>query len=207
MNRAARAAAGCLSGPKSRERAARTAGIGRYYSELRTWRGHCRAPGCQSRYGVARITLDTTAIRRMERQAQVECVQCGRVWFRVADDTPAAKGGFQSALYTLIVPTGDKRVVYKAHGGGLHVRGEDTVILTNATLGQLMDAAASWRERNGALVARLDRARARKAERDMAAVIVAREALAAMDARRAERRAEIAANEAAADAREKAGLA
>lgn len=170
MNKAARAAAGCLSAPAAAKRARRAAGCRHYESEIRVRRGHCRAPGCASRAGVVRVTLDTTDQRRIERFAHVECAQCGRVWYRVSNDTEATRGGYLAALVTLIVPSDERRVIYRVRkGGAAHVAGDDTVILTNVTFGQLDDAARAWRKRNAAVLARLDRARASRAAKSAAA--------------------------------------
>lgn len=206
MNRAARAAAGCLTGPGARKRASDLAGLRRYETEIRVWRGRCRAKGCASRYGVTRITIDTRDVRRIARLAVVECVQCGRQWWRVSDDTPATRQGYLSVLVTLLVPSDQKRVIYRRNGG-VHASGDDTVEIRNATHGQLMDAAAEWRRRNGLLLGRLDRARTRKREADAAITRELMDGMRARDEARAERARIAREEEAAAAAREARGEA
>lgn len=206
MNRAARAAVGCVSPRVARKRASRAAGLRSYETEVSVHRGHCRAPGCASRYGVDRVTLDTTSTARVERFAHRECAQCGRVWHRVKDDTPVSRLGYQAVRITLIVPTGERRIVFASHGG-VHAEGETSVVLRDATFGQLTDAYSAWQKRNNAVLAARARAKARKAELDAAATREFMAQLAAMDERRRLRDEERMAEERAADERERKGQA
>jgi hypothetical protein len=203
MNAKTRASLGCLSSISARKRARRQAGLARYESEIRLHRGKCRAPGCASRWGVTRVTLDFTASReRIARDGHVECAQCGRVWHRIkAPDVTHA--GYQQVLLTVIVPSGERRIVW-ARNGAIHAQGDDQLVIVNPTLAQAQAGFAGWSKRNAQLTASRERAKSKRealaaadraATRDLLARIAAREAAAA----------EAAAEEAAAAAREAAG--
>ncbi len=206
MNAAARAAAGCLSPAVARKRAARRAGLRRYESELRTRRGHCLAPGCASRQGVVRVTIDVTARDRINRFAGVECAQCGRFWYRIGDNAPVRRKGYQAVLITLIAPSGDRRVIWQSHGA-VKTAGHDSVVIVDARLGQLDDAVRQWQASRDKREAAKSARKAVKLAADAAATRKSREVLAAMDAARAARAAAIAADESAAAERERNGLA
>lgn len=207
MNATSRAAAGCLSAVSGRKAARRAAGLRRYESELRLHRGKCRAKGCRSVWGVTRVSIDLAMSReRVDRLATVECVQCHRTWYRIAAPE-VTRAGYQAVLLTLIVPTGDKRVVFASHGGFHSNDADETLVIPDASLAQLDEAYRAWRKRHDQLVGARDRAKLRRAEKEAEATRAGQAALARMDERRAAREAEESEAEDAALAREKAGLA
>lgn len=203
MNMAARAAVGTLSPRVARKRAARAAGLRAYQHDLHVIRDRCRAPGCRSRAGIVRVTIDTTDPKTVRRSARVECAQCGHGWFRVRDDTPLTDGQRITAMATLIVPSGAKRVLYRVKtNGAWHVSGDDVTTIPNANVDQVMAAMRVWRE---AWEKREDaklRARAKREVEAAADREATRAMLARMDARNAEREAE----ERAAAERERKGI-
>lgn len=200
MNAAARAAAGCLTREQARKRAYRGAGLRAYETELHVVRGHCRAKGCASRYGVIRETIDFREAAAITRAAQVECVQCGRYWY--ATRVPAVtRHGYLSVRVTLILP-GNRRT-YTTVRGAVRAEGDEAVMVVDPSLGEIDDAKRAWDARNGRLTAARDRAKAKRAAAEAEALATSRALMERLHARDAEREAE----EAAALAREKAGLA
>lgn len=170
----------------------REAGLAPYAADLSIRRGKCFR--CRGRFSVVRVTFDYTNRREVMSFAHVECAKCGHVWYRTS--VPRLRE-YQSVRLTLILPSEQRRWFAR---GRWHVEGEDAVVIRDATWPDLMDAGADWRKRNAQYESARARAKARKAERDAAAVAAFRETLAAMDARRAEEarlEAEAAAREAA----------
>lgn len=191
---------------RTRAQAARLAAaataIPDYDLDLRLTRGRCLRRRCGSRWAVTRVTIDFRP-DTIERTATLECAECGRVWRRVAvpastPDRPAlrtARG--QTCRVTAILPASAHR--WRSRGRW-HRSGDDALILTDASAGDLSDAARDHRERVSRKFATRERARERREAADLAAVEAARSLLARIHAREEAARAaeaEAAAREAA----------
>lgn len=175
-------------------RATLGAGIPTYASDIRPVRGKCRKGRCRSRWGVVRLTIDFRDPRRVDRFATLECAVCGHVWRRVSDGTAiTSREGYQAVRLTLILPGSVNRWYSRGHW---HREGDDAVILREADIGDLDEAARDHRKREDRLAATRQRAADRKAASDREAherAMALLDRLHAMDAERAE--AEAAARE------------
>lgn len=175
--------------------AAARSGIPAYQLELVTVRGRCLARRCGNRWGVVRLTIDLRS-READRFAHVECAACGRVWRRT-HPIPVSRRGYQRALVTAILPASAHRWYAR---GRWHREGDDAEVLRECSIGDLDEAVRAYRARRDAIVARLARARERRAALEAEALARSR----ALMARIHEREAETAREEAAAAAREAA---
>lgn len=170
-----------------------------YASDFKLIRGRCLAPKCRAQWGVVRVTLDFTDASTDHNLAlaTVECAKCGRTWYRTR--TPKF-GQYQSTRLTLILP-GDQRRWYAR--GRYHVQGEAAITIPEATLSDMLAARDDWRKRFDRHADSKAKAKAKAALESAAATAAAQEWLAQMGETRKVREAD----EAAAAAREKAGLA
>lgn len=185
----------------ARRKVARDAGVPYYAADFAPVRGRCLRPVrrgvCGSRYGIVRVSIDLRSRDRVDRLATVECAVCGHTWRRVRPpERVTSRDGYQSVRLTLILPAADG--VHYSRATRKRTTSDGAVTLTNATIPDLIAATEDWRKRNAVLLAARERLARRKAE----AEAVQRERTAALFARIAEREAEIAAEEAAAAARE-----
>lgn len=167
------------------DRATRAAGLPHYLSDLKPVRGRCLKRGCRSRWGVVRVSLDFRDPARIDRIATLECAACGHVWRRVREPGLVSAAGYQAVRLTLILPAAMRRWFAR---GRWHAQGSDAVVLTEADLGDLDEAARAHRAKRDQLDARKAKARARAeaealATHDRTLVTLAR--LAELDAARA----------------------
>lgn len=177
------------------KRACAAGGIPRYAADLITTRGRCMHGRCRGRWAVTRVSLDFSG-ERVDRLATLECASCGRVWRRVRAPALRSAAGYQAVRLTLILPGGDFRRWHSR--GRWKVSGTSGVVLRDADLGDLDEAARAHTKRADGIID----ARVRNREREAAkgAVVMAR--IAALESTAAARRAEREADEAAAAARE-----
>lgn len=181
--------------------ATRAAGIAQWSSDIAPIRGRClgrvkRKP-CGSRWGVIRVSLDFRDPERVDRLATIECASCGRVWRRTKPVAVRSAAGYQSVRLTIILAATANRWYSR---GTWHRDGDDAVILRDADLGDVDDAARAHNAHLAARLAAKARAKAKREESDSEATARAMAALAAYDARReaeAIAEAEAAAREAA----------
>lgn len=180
--------------------ACRVSGLPAYAADLDMVRGRCLARRCGSRWAVTRVSLDFRA-EVIDRYATLECALCGRTWRRCRVPGLRSKAGYQAVRLSLIVPAKVKR--WKSRGTW-HREGDDALVIRNADLGDLDEAASN----HAVLANRKADARARRAAKKAAAeaesAIETRDWLARMAERDAQRAAE-AAEEAAAALRESRG--
>jgi hypothetical protein len=178
-------------------RATDAAGIPRWSSDMRPVRGRClnrvRRKRCPSRWGVIRVSLDFTG-DRVDRLATVECAQCGHTWHRATPPPIRSRDGYQTVRLTLILPASARRWFTR---GRWHREGSDGIVVRDATLPDVDDAARAFDARVAARMAALDRAREKREAADREATDRARALMAAIHAR------EAAAAEAEAAARER----
>lgn len=194
--RRAPAATPDLDRVQARAAAAARAGIPAYQLDLVTVRGRCLARRCRNRWGVVRMTVDLRG-READRFAAVECAACGRVWRRTRLIPARARNGAQAVLLTAILPASAHRWYAR---GRWHREGDDGEVLRECSLGDLDEAVRAYRARQGAVLARLDRARARRQALESEALARSRDLMARIAAMRAAE----SADEAAATAREAA---
>ena len=181
----------------ARRMAGQRSGLPAYQLDLATTRGRCLARRCASRWAVTRITVDLRG-REVDRFAHVECAACGRVWRRTRIVPITAPNGGQAVLVTAILPASARR--WYAHGAW-HREGDDALILVNASIGDLDDAARARRTRMDSVYRRLQRAKDLRAARESEALAKSRALMAhlhAMDAERAAQEADARAREEAA---------
>lgn len=180
----------------ARRLAGERSGIPAYQLELDTIRGKCLARRCPSRWGVYRLTVDMRG-REVDRYAHVECALCGRVWRRCRLTPIRNRHSLQRVLVTAILPASAHRWYAR---GRWHREGDDAVVLTDASIGDLDEAARAYRARMDRVLCRLQRAKDLRASREAEALTASRALMArlhAMDAERAEAEAEAARREAA----------
>ena len=174
------------------------AGIPAYLADLKLVRGSClerkRGKRCRSRYGIVRLSIDFRSARSRDTLATVECARCGHVWYRTR---PPALGEYQSVRLTLILPAYLNRWFAR---GRWHAEGSDGLVLTDATWADLIEAQTDWRKRADQLTAAAAKKAAKKAATEAEAIAATRTLLASW----AEREAEAAAEEAAAQERSNA---
>jgi hypothetical protein len=159
-------------------------GLRRDNDGLRLVKGRCRKRGCPSRWGVTRVTADYRDARRVDYLAMVECARCGRTWRRVKVPEWTS---YQSVRLTLILPHAQRRWYAR---GRWHSEGEDGITLREARYSDMTAAVEDWRRRSGLRLARLDRAKVRKQEREAQGLRDVQALIARLDARDAERVAE-----------------
>lgn len=162
--------------------ATRKAGIPQWSSDMRPVRGKClgrvkRKP-CGSRWGVVRVSLDFRDPERVDRLATIECASCGRVWRRTKPTSVRSAAGYQAVRLTVILPATAERWYSR---GAWHRDGDDALVLRDADLGDVDEAARAHNARvNARLTARAnDRARREAADRE--AIARGTAALAAHD--------------------------
>jgi hypothetical protein len=171
-------------------RATVAAGIPEYASDIRPVRGRCRHGRCKSRWAVLRVSLDFRDPVRVDRLATTECALCGRVWRRVKVPRLTSPDGYQEVRLTLILPGTYARWYSR---GRWHREGDDAVVLRDASIADLDEAARAHRAKSDALASRKAAALV-KAQADAAAThertmdLLAR--LAAMDAARTQEETE-----------------
>jgi len=168
----------------ARRMAGQRSGIPAYQLDLATTRGRCLARRCASRWAVTRVTVDLRG-REVDRFAHVECAACGRVWRRTRLVPITAPNGAQAVLVTAILPASARR--WYAHGAW-HREGDDALVLVNASIGDLDDAARARRVRMDSVYRRLQRAKDLRASREADALTTSRALMARlheMDALRA----------------------
>jgi hypothetical protein len=175
--------------------ASRRSGIPPYQLDLVTMRGRCLGRGCRNRWGVLRMTVDLRG-RESDRFTHIECAACGRVWRRTHNVRPSSRRG-QRVLLTAILPATAHRWYAR---GRWHREGDDGLVIPEASIADLDDAVRAHRARQDSALARLQRAKDRRAALEAEALAKSR----AVMARWAEREAEQAREEAAAAAREAA---
>lgn len=139
-------------------RATLAAGLPGYLSDLRPIRGRCLKRRCSSRWGVVRVTLDFRDPERIERFAALECAACGRVWRRCKVPPITSREGYQAVRLTLILPATMHRWYAR---GRWHAEGEDAVIIGEANISDLDEAARAHRAKAEAAADRKARARAK----------------------------------------------
>ena len=166
-------------------RATVAAGVPEYQSDIRPVRGKCRKGRCRSRWGVVRVSIDFRDRETVDRIATVECALCGHVWRRVSVPRLTSSAGYQSVRLTLILPATVNRWFAR---GRWHAEGEDAVVLREATIGDLDEAARNHAAGADRIAARKAAAKAKREAEDVAQHertmdLLAR--LAAMDAERA----------------------
>jgi hypothetical protein len=188
---------------RAMSQARRAANLPRYADGIRLTRGKClgkplsgalagRRSRCPGRWAAVTVYLDLTDPRTRETRAQLECVTCGATWGPTAAPVP------------LILPNGTvrARITIALRGsvnrwrsrGTWHREGSEVRLLRDATPTDLSRALDDWTASNLRIVTARARAAERAAERDREA----RERMASLIARWADRDAE----EAAAAARE-----
>lgn len=176
----------------ARRTAARTAGLPLWAADLRTVRGRCLRRKCGNRWAVVRVSLDFRDPERVDRVATLECAACGRTWRRVtAPPLRTPDGTAQAVRLTLILPSAARRWYSR---GRWHREGDDGLVLRDADLADLDEAATAHRARQDARINRRERARAARAEAEAEAITRTSDLLARLAARdAAEREAEAAA--------------
>jgi hypothetical protein len=127
--------------------------------------GRCRKRGCDSRYGIVRVVIDTRDPERTDRGAHLECALCGHVWGATAiPDLRLRDGALPRVLLTLILPpargTG-ARIWYNRNGRAIRV-GTDALTVTDASYTQLADALSDHRARRLRWLERREAAQARR---------------------------------------------
>lgn len=167
--------------------ATRAAGIAPWSSDMRPVRGKClgkvkRRP-CGSRWGIVRVSLDFRDPDRVDRLAIVECASCGRKWRRIKPPAIRSAAGYQSVRLDVILPASAKRWYSR---GAWHREGDDAVILRDADLGDVDEAARAHGIHLSTKLAAKARDRARREDADREAIARGMAALASADARRAE---------------------
>jgi hypothetical protein len=181
--------------------ATREAGIASWSSDIAPVRGKCRGrvkrKPCGSRWAVPRVSLDFRDPERVDRLAILECVSCGRKWRRIKPPAVRSSAGYQSVRLDVILPATANRWYSR---GAWHREGEDALILRDADLGDVDEAARAHSAHLSARLASKARDRERREAADREATARGMAALAAHEARRAAD----AADEAAAAAREAA---
>lgn len=177
-------------------RATIAAGLPTYASDMRPVRGRCLRKRCGARWGVIRVSLDFRA-EMVDRYATIECAACGRTWRRTRVPPITSAAGYQAVRLTLILPATMHRWYAR---GRWHAEGDDAIVLREATIGDLDEAARTHRaksdkaaDRRAALRAKREAADRELHERSMATLA----RLAAYDAENAQAEAEAAAREAA----------
>jgi hypothetical protein len=173
------------------------AGIPEYASDIRPVRGKCLGKRCRSRWGVVRVSLDFRDPERIDRIATLECADCGRTWRRVPVPRLTSPQGYQTVRLTLILRATVRRWISR---GRWHREGDDAIVVPDANVGDLDEAARNHAAISDRLASRKALARSRKAEREAAE----HERTMAMLARWADMDAAYKADEAAAAAREAA---
>lgn len=168
------------------------AAIPTYASDLLPVRGRCLKGRCRSRWAVVRVSIDFRDPERIDRIATTECAACGHTWRRVREPRITSAAGYQSVRLTLILPASYERWYAR---GRWHREGDDAVILREASIGDLDEAARAHRARAAIVADRKTAARARREaiavldhERTMATLAM----LAELDASRAREEREAA---------------
>lgn len=174
--------------------AARSAGLPLYMADLATTRGRCRKRRCPSRWAITRVSIDFRA-ERVDRIATTECTLCGRTWRRVSVPALRSAAGYQAVKLTILLPSSVHR--WRSRGRW-HRQGEDALIVRDADLGDLDEAATT----HGIRADRLADSRARRTAAAAAIESERHAATMTLLARLAERDAERAAAERAASERE-----
>lgn len=178
-------------------RATLAAGIPEYASDIRPVRGRCRKGRCKSRWAVARVSIDFRDPERSDRVATLECAACGHVWRRVKVPPIVSPDGYQAVRLTLILPASAERWYSR---GRWHREGDDGVLLREADIGDLDEAARAHAARAGRIADRKATVKAKREAADSAtheATMATLARLAAMDAARAAEDAAAAKREAA----------
>lgn len=142
----------------ARIRAGEASGLPAYANDLRAIRGKCRKRGCPSRWGVVRVSLDFREAEAVDRIATLECALCGRTWRRVRVPALTSPKGYQAVRLTLILPAAMHRWYAR---GRWHAEGEDAVVIREANLGDLDEAARAHRAKADAAATRKAKARAK----------------------------------------------
>lgn len=156
--KAARYRPSCLSRRAAARVARDAAAIPGYLSDLRPVRGKCRRPRCGSRWGIVRVTLDFRDPERIDRFSATECAKCGHVWRRVREPAITSPAGYQAVRLTLILPATMNRWFARGHW---HREGDDGVVIPEANIGDLDEAARAHRKREDAIAMRKAKARAK----------------------------------------------
>lgn len=149
-------------------------------------RGRCRKRGCDSRYAVVRVTIDTRDPERVDRSAALECALCGHTWRSCAmPDLRLRNGGLPRVLLTLILPPrrGESRRVWYNRAGNPVWSGADAQTVREATYTQLSEAIADHDRRAERSAAKREATRVRNAELLAAEEAERRVRMAAIDAR------------------------
>jgi hypothetical protein len=149
----------------ARHVAGEAAGLPAYANDLRAFRGRCLARRCTSRWGIVRLSLDFRDPLRVDRLATMECAVCGRVWRRVREPSITSSAGYQAVRLTLILPATMKRWFAR---GRWHAEGADAVVLPEADLGDLDEAARAHRVKSEALASRKAAVKAKRETEDVA---------------------------------------
>ncbi len=158
-----------------------------YASDMRPVRGRCHKRRCGSRWGVARVSIDFRG-DRIDRLATVECAACGRTWSRCrVPDRLTSAAGYQAVWLTLILPAVAHRWFARNRW---HSEGSDGIVLREANIGDLDEAARAHRARLDVKAATAIRARDKREASDREAVARMHATLAALDAREAAREAD-----------------
>lgn len=157
------------------------AGVPEYASDIRPIRGRCRKGRCRSRWAVARVSIDFRDPDRADRVATHECAACGHVWRRVKVPPITSQAGYQAVRLTLILPASYDR--WFSHGRW-HREGDDGVVLREANIGDLDEAARAHAARAAKVADRKAVVKARREadereQHERTAELLAR--LAAMD--------------------------
>lgn len=170
------------------------AGIPEYASDIRPVRGRCLKRRCRSRWAVVRVSVDFRGVE-VDQFATLECAICGHTWRACKVPPLASREGYQAVRLTLILPGNVNRWFSRKRW---HRTGDDAVILREADMGDLDEAAREHRARADRRMAAKARAAAKRAAEDTAAHERTMDLLARLHALDAER----AAQEAEAEARE-----
>jgi len=158
----------------ARRLAAERSGVPAYQLDLDTTRGACLADRCGSRWGVDRLTVDLRG-REVDRFAHIECAVCGRVWRRTRLSPIRTRHGAQRVLVTAILPARAERWFAR---GRWHREGDDALVLDNASISDLDEAARAHRARMDQVLVRLARAKERRASLEAEALGKARSLIA-----------------------------
>ncbi len=131
--------------------------------------GRCRMRGCDSRYGIPRVTIDTRDPERIDRSAVLECALCGHIWTAMpVPDLSLRDGAMPRVLITLILPPArgrGMRIGYLRNGRAIRT-GSDALTVPNASYRDVGLAHDAWSIRGE-----------RAAEKREAARIASRDAL------------------------------
>jgi hypothetical protein len=167
-------------------RATVAAGLPEYASDMRPVRGRCLKRGCRSRWAVVRVSIDFRDPARTDRIATHECAVCARIWRRVTVPPITSAEGYQAVRLTLILPATANRWFAR---GRWHREGSDGIVLRDATIGDLDEAARNHSASADRLASRKAAAKASREAAESARHAQTMDLLARLEAADAERAA------------------